>query len=164
MARLNIWEEKLFVACANPIFPTSDSDWRNRGNLIFEVLADDADSLRHCLGKIPRFSLDTEAPFWATLTNLDPCISTRTDLSLSRDKPTLHGSLVIVAPAESPRLNSLNWATSLTLTTIFTSQISAKRPPQNTGFELPAQQLLVLLCSRCNKGSNRSHTLSVAVT
>ena len=67
MACLSIWREKLFVVCANPIFPTSkkqfsflrrraiDHVWGRLDNRS-EVLA-----VNSRLGKTERFCLDDEA-------------------------------------------------------------------------------------------------------
>jgi hypothetical protein len=55
MACLNTWREKIFVVCANPIFPTSEPDWRDGATLTFEILADEAGSLKHHLGKTEHF-------------------------------------------------------------------------------------------------------------
>ena len=89
MACLSILKEKMFVVCANPIFPTSEPDWSDGATLTFEVFADDAASLKRHLGKTEHFCLGSEAPFWGKLISLEPCASTR-------DKPTLRGSLKIL--------------------------------------------------------------------
>jgi hypothetical protein len=104
MACLSILIEKMFVICAKPIFPISEPDWRDGATLTFEILADDASSLEHHLGRTEHFCLGSEAPFWGKLTSLEPCASTHPGLGLLRDKPTLRGALTILTLTEPAAL------------------------------------------------------------
>jgi hypothetical protein len=97
MASLSILSEGgLMVGCANPIYLTSEADYREGAKLTFEVLEADASSLRRLLGKIDTFGIDPREPvFIAELTSLEPCESTVEALALLRDKPAMRGTLTV---------------------------------------------------------------------
>jgi hypothetical protein len=85
---------------ANPIFLHSAlDDARERGEIVFEVLEQDAGSLAAQLDQPDHYVIDGEA-FWATLTELQLCPSTAPTLVLLRDRPTLRGVLKFYGRAD----------------------------------------------------------------
>jgi hypothetical protein len=91
MACLSILKDKVYVVCANPIFPTSDL-----GNtLAFEVLENDASSLKSLLGEADEYYIDSVGTFFGVLQSLEPRQSTHPGLAMLRDKTTLHGVMQV---------------------------------------------------------------------
>jgi len=83
------------IGCANPIYVTSDMDFRRGAKVIFEVLEADASSLKRLLGEMGTFALDEQhAPFSAHLTSLEPCATTIPALALL-GKPVMRGVLTV---------------------------------------------------------------------
>jgi len=103
MSCLSVFDQGVFVVCANPIFPTSEVEWRDGASFSFEVFVADATSLRLRLNEDHYYAMDSQACL-ARLTSLDPCRSTHPGLRFLRDKPTLRGTMMIVrvgAPAST---------------------------------------------------------------
>jgi hypothetical protein len=94
MSCLSVFDQGIFVKCADPIFQLSDLDLRVGGTLAFEVFEDGAASLRLRIGEERRYLLDSQ-PFLGRVTSLEPCRSTDPGLKYLRDRPTLRGALTI---------------------------------------------------------------------
>jgi|GEM_PF-1888256 len=99
-------EDGIAIVCANPIFLTSEPEFREGSQMTFEVFAADATSLKSRVGKLERYYLDSHPPFWAELTRLEPCESTHPGLARLRDTPTLRGVFtmrhVVTVPHSAP--------------------------------------------------------------
>jgi predicted transcriptional regulator len=103
MAFLSIDRDGMMVGCANPIYLTSDPDYRTGAKITFEVLESDAGFLKRLVGKVETFGFDPKvSPFRAEVTSLEPCTSTVLALSLMRHKPAMRGVLT-VQPTEEPK-------------------------------------------------------------
>jgi hypothetical protein len=76
--------------CANPIYPTSEPNFRPGDKFIFEVLERDASQLKSLLGKPEMFGFASRA-FFARLVSLQACSSTVPALAMMREAPTLRG-------------------------------------------------------------------------
>jgi hypothetical protein len=91
MAALSVLHDGMFVGCANPIFPISESE----GSLIFEVLENDAALLKRRLGKIDEYCLNAGKPFSGKLESLEICQSTHQGLAYLRHKATMRAVMTI---------------------------------------------------------------------
>jgi hypothetical protein len=89
MACLSVFNEdaKLTVVCANPIYLNSSSRIQANATLVFDVLYEDASSLKNMIGSLQIFALESQA-FWGTLSSLEPTGSLF-------GKPALRGSLMV---------------------------------------------------------------------
>jgi hypothetical protein len=81
---------KALSVIANPIFLTSLLRTESGAEVTLEVFEIDAGRLKELVGAKQLYHLDNKL-FWAELRSLEPCQSTRSGLSLLRDKPTLRG-------------------------------------------------------------------------
>jgi hypothetical protein len=90
VSALSILQGQIAVTCANPIYLISERD----SEVIFEVLEDDATSLKARLGKLETYVLDGP-PFLAELTTLEERQSTHLALEWLRHKKTLRAVLII---------------------------------------------------------------------
>jgi hypothetical protein len=93
MAGLSVEDRGIFVVCANPIFPISDSG--EEGKVTFEVFEQDATSLKLRLGKVESYCMDDGEPFFGELISLEACLSTHPGLAFLREKPTMRGVMKI---------------------------------------------------------------------
>ena len=91
MACLSVQKDKVYVICANPIFPTSELG----STLTFEVLEKDASSLKSRLGEPDEYYIDSVGTFFGILQSLEPRPSTHPGLGMLRDKATLHGVMQV---------------------------------------------------------------------
>lgn len=96
MAFLSIARDGMMVACANPLYLTSEPDYSSGAKITFEVLEADASVLKRLIGKVETFGFDTSRPpFQAKLTSLEPCTSTVLALSLMRERPAMRGIFTV---------------------------------------------------------------------
>jgi hypothetical protein len=87
MACLSVLRDKVYVVCANPIFPTSDLG----NSFTFEVLEKGASGLKSRVGEADEYYIDSIGTFFGILQSLEPRPSTHPGLAMLRDKATLHG-------------------------------------------------------------------------
>lgn len=100
MAALTLIRERgPHTVAANPIYAVSGRGLKAPGEVIFEVLAADAQGLRPLVGARHLFSLDGWL-FWADFVSLEQCVSSVPGLELLRDWPALRGVMHVV-PDES---------------------------------------------------------------
>jgi hypothetical protein len=87
-------EDRLFITCANPIFPLSDPD---TGTFTFEVFEADSRMLKSRLGKTELYAgLEPgKPPFFGQLVKLEPDESTHSALLFLRDKPTMRAVMTV---------------------------------------------------------------------
>jgi hypothetical protein len=91
MACLSVLKDKIYVVCANPIFPVSELG----STFAFEVFEQDAAALKLRLGKPDEYYIDSVGTFFGILESLEPRPSTHPGLALLRDKATLHGVMQV---------------------------------------------------------------------
>ena len=89
------------VVCANPIHLLGSQELRRDAELPFEVLEQDASSLKKMIGEHRLFVLHSQA-FWGTLQRLEPSPTP------ILGKPALSGLLHVYAPLEDGESTAQN--------------------------------------------------------